>query len=94
MKRLAELPNMHTKFSGLGTFIRRNDPQHIADVVGETLAIFGARRCVWGSNFPVEKIWTDYASIVNAIKAALKSEPEADQRAVLYDNAAALYRLD
>lgn len=94
MKRLADQPNMHTKFSGLGTFIRRNDPQHIADVVGETLELFGPARSVWGSNFPVEKIWTDYGSIVAAIKAALAPLPEADRRAVLYDNAVKLYRLD
>ncbi len=93
MKRLAEQPNMHTKFSGLGTFIRRNDPQHIAEVVGETLEMFGPQRCVWGSNFPIEKLWTDYASIVNAIRAALAGLSEADQRAVLHDNAVRLYRL-
>lgn len=93
MKRLADEPNMHTKFSGLGTFIRRNDPQHIADVVGETLALFGPGRCIWGSNFPVEKIWTNYAPIVAAIKAALAPLPEADRHAVLHDNAAKLYRL-
>ena len=93
MKRLAGEPNMNTKFSGLGTFIRRNDPQHIADVVGETLELFGAQRCVWGSNFPVEKIWTDYASIVTAIRAAVAHLPDADRRAVLHDNAVRLYRL-
>lgn len=93
MKRLADQPNMHTKFSGLGTFIRRNDPQHIAEVVGETLEMFGPQRCVWGSNFPIEKLWTDYASIVNAIRAALAGLSESDQRAVLHDNAVRLYRL-
>jgi predicted TIM-barrel fold metal-dependent hydrolase len=91
--RLADERNVHTKFSGLGTFIRRNDPAHIADIVGETLAIFGPERCVWGSNFPIEKIWTEYGSIVDAIKAALASVSESDRRAVLHDNAAALYRL-
>ncbi len=93
MKRLAGEPNMNTKFSGLGTFLRRNDPQHIADVVGETLEMFGAQRCVWGSNFPVEKIWTDYASIVTAFRAAVAHLPEAERRAVLHDNAVRLYRL-
>jgi len=93
MKRLGDQPNVHTKFSGLGTFIRRNDPQHIADVVGETLALFGPGRCIWGSNFPVEKIWTDYGSIVAAIKAALATLSAADRRAVLHDNAVKFYRL-
>jgi predicted TIM-barrel fold metal-dependent hydrolase len=93
MKRLADCPNMHTKFSGLGTFIHRNDPQHIAEIVAETLELFGPARCVWGSNFPIEKLWTDYAAIVAAIRKALASLPEADRRAILHDNAVRLYRL-
>jgi len=94
MARLAGEPNVHTKLSGLGTFIHRNDPAHVADIVAETLEIFGPKRCVWGSNFPIEKIWTDYVSIVSAIKAALESAPKDHQRAVLHDNAAVLYRLN
>ena len=93
MALLAELPNVHTKFSGLGTFIRRNDPDHIAAVVAETVRLFGAERCVWGSNFPIEKLWTDYASIVNAIRAAVAHLPQDQQRAILHDNAARLYGL-
>ena len=52
MKRLAACPNIVSKLSGLGTFLRRNDPAHIAFVAGETLALFGAERCLFGSNFP------------------------------------------
>ncbi|MCC6948608.1 MAG: amidohydrolase family protein [Bradyrhizobiaceae bacterium] len=90
MQQLAGEPNVHTKFSGLGTFIRRNDPQHIAEIVGETLELFGPARCLWGSNFPIEKLWTDYRLLVDAIKAALDA---GAQRAILHDNAARLYRL-
>lgn len=93
MKRLAGEPNVATKFSGLGTFIRKNDPQHIADIVGETVELFGADRCMWGSNFPVEKIWTDYRSIVDAIRAAVARYDEKARRAVLHDTAARLYKL-
>lgn len=93
MKQLAQLPNVATKFSGLGTFIRRNDPQHISDVVGETLELFGSDRCIWGSNFPIEKLWTDYGSIVDAVKAALAGLDAKARGMVLYDNAVRLYRL-
>jgi predicted TIM-barrel fold metal-dependent hydrolase len=93
VRRLADCPNMHTKFSGLGTFIHRNDAGHIAEIVAETLDLFGARRCVWGSNFPIEKLWTDYAAIVTAFRAAVAHLPEAGRRAVLHDNAMRLYRL-
>jgi predicted TIM-barrel fold metal-dependent hydrolase len=26
----------------------------------ETVAMFGADRCCYGSSFPIEKLWTDY----------------------------------
>ena len=36
--------------------IRRTSPGSC----GETVALFGADRCLFGSNFPIEKMWTDY----------------------------------
>ena len=62
---------MVSKLSGLGTFIHRNDPGHIAEVVEETAALFGAERCLFGSNFPIEKLWTDYAALIAAYRDAI-----------------------
>jgi predicted TIM-barrel fold metal-dependent hydrolase len=93
MKRLAEQPNIVSKLSGLGTFIHYNDAAHIADVVHETIAIFGDKRCFFGSNFPIEKLWTGYGDLVAAYREALSSYPEATQRAILAGNATTIYRL-
>jgi predicted TIM-barrel fold metal-dependent hydrolase len=93
MKRLAGQPNIVSKLSGLGTFIQRNDPQHIADVIQETVAIFGAERCLFGSNFPIEKLWTSYASLVDAHRAALAGYGAVEQQAMLQGNAIRIYRL-
>ena len=59
MKRLAGEQNIVSKLSGLGTFIHRNDAAHIRDVVLQTVELFGAERCLFGSNFPIEKLWTE-----------------------------------
>ena len=93
MKRLADQPNIVSKLSGLGTFIQRNDPQHIADVIQETVAIFGPERCLFGSNFPIEKLWTSYASLVDAHRAALAGYGASEQQAMLQGNAIRIYRL-
>jgi predicted TIM-barrel fold metal-dependent hydrolase len=93
MHRLAACPNVVTKLSGLGTFLHKNDPGHIAAVVRETIAIFGAARCLFGSNFPVEKLWTQYAELIAAYRAALEPFGEAVSRAALHDTAARVYRL-
>src|SRR5262249_36134806 len=73
MQRLANEPNIVSKLSGLGTFIHRNDPAHIQDVVLQTVEMFGAERCLFGSNFPIEKLWTSYAELVAAHRAAIAS---------------------
>ena len=60
---------------------------------GETVALFGARRCLFGSNFPIEKLWTDYRSLIEAHRAAIAGFSEAEQRAILHDTAARVYRI-
>lgn len=94
MRRLADLPNVVAKLTGLGTFIHRNDPAHIARIVADTIALFGAERCLFGSNFPVEKLWTSYADLVAAHRAALAGYPVGTQRLVLGGNAARIYRIE
>ena len=66
MKRLADQENIVSKLSGLGTFIHRNDADHIRDVVLQTVELFGAERCLFGSNFPIEKLWTSYAELARS----------------------------
>jgi predicted TIM-barrel fold metal-dependent hydrolase len=94
MRKLAARPNMVSKLSALGTFIHKNDPQHIAAIVRETIAIFGAERCLFGSNFPVEKLWTDYTPLAAAYRAAVEPLGPKTERAVLHDTAIRVYRLN
>jgi predicted TIM-barrel fold metal-dependent hydrolase len=93
MVRLAACPNVVAKLSGLGTFLHRNDPTHIAGVVGESVAIFGADRCLFGSNFPIEKLWTSYGVLVEAFRAAVERLTPNEQRAILHDTAMRVYRI-
>lgn len=93
MESLAALPNAVTKLSAFGTFIHRNDPDFIANVVKETIKIFGADRCMYGSNFPIEKIWTTYSDLFTAFQAATAKMPAKARNAIFNDTAARIYRL-
>ncbi len=93
MKRLAENANVSTKLSGLGTFVQRCDGAGIADIMHRTVAIFGPERCMFGSNFPIEKLWTGYADLIGAHRAAAAQYSEPERRAIFHDNAARVYRL-
>jgi len=93
MNRLAAQPNVVSKTSALGTFIHRNDAAHIARVTRETVAMFGAERTMFGSNFPIEKLWTSYPELIAAHRAAAAQLSAAEARHLLHDTATRVYRL-
>jgi predicted TIM-barrel fold metal-dependent hydrolase len=93
MVRLARCPNIVSKLSGLGTFIHRNDVAHIADVLEDTVAIFGADRCLFGSNFPIEKLWTSYRDLVDAYRTAMARLRPEQRDAIFAATARRVYRL-
>ncbi|HEU0115243.1 MAG TPA: amidohydrolase family protein [Thermomicrobiales bacterium] len=93
MARLAEQPNVVVKLSGQGTFSHRVEPAFIADVVHECLALFGSGRCMFGSNFPVEKIWTDFGPLLRAYQDALANEPPVVRADFFRETARRVYRL-
>lgn len=93
MARLGEQPNVFAKLSGFGTFVHRVDAELIAFLWRETLAIFGPGRCLWGSNFPIEKLWTGYPELIAAHRAAAAALPAEAQAQVFHDTACRVYRL-
>lgn len=93
MMRLAERPNVVTKLSAFGTFVHRNDPDLIAAIVAETLDIFGAERAMFGSNFPIEKLWTSYPDLLAAHQAATAHLGKAARQAIFAGTARRIYRL-
>jgi predicted TIM-barrel fold metal-dependent hydrolase len=62
-------------------------------VLSETVGMFGADRCVFGSNFPIEKLWTDFPTLWAAHQRALAPLTEAERDAILGGAATRLYRL-
>jgi predicted TIM-barrel fold metal-dependent hydrolase len=93
MTALAGCPNVHAKLSGLGTFDRACSAERWRPVVEATVDLFGPSRCVFGSNFPIEKLWTSYAELVSAMRVSLAKYSRAERQAIMYDNAVRLYRL-
>jgi predicted TIM-barrel fold metal-dependent hydrolase len=93
LEHLAPLPNVWIKCSGLNFFTNTCDIDHMRIVLDHVLDRFGAERCFYGSNFPLEKLWARYDDLVGACKQILASRPEADQCAFFHDTAAAFYRI-
>lgn len=93
MRLLAERPNVLVKLSGLGTFSRRCSAELWGPVVRETLALFGPERSIFGSNFPIESLWTTYGRIVAVMRECVSDRTALERRAIFHDNARAAYRL-
>jgi predicted TIM-barrel fold metal-dependent hydrolase len=94
MAMLAARPNIVSKLSGLGTFLRRSDPAHIGFIARETVTLFGADRCLFGSNFPIEKLWASYADLAAAHRAAITHLSADDQAAITAGTARRVYKLN
>ena len=93
MALLAAQPNVMAKLSGFGTFIHRNDVDHVGWLIGESVALFGAERCLWGSNFPIEKLWTSYDALLDAHRRGAGGLSEAERNAIFFNTARRVYRL-
>jgi predicted TIM-barrel fold metal-dependent hydrolase len=93
MRQLAACPNIVSKLSGLGTFEHVCSVELWKPVILETLEIFSPARCLFGSNWPIEALWTDYAAIVGTTRECLVGLTREERAAVLHDNAARVYRL-
>jgi predicted TIM-barrel fold metal-dependent hydrolase len=93
MRLLSGCQNVFVKLSALGTFVHRATLADIQPIVSDTVTLFGAGRCLWGSNFPIEKLWADYATLVSNIRHAVSHLPASEQRQILSETAARLYGL-
>jgi predicted TIM-barrel fold metal-dependent hydrolase len=93
MRALAAEPDVNVKLSGLGTFVHACRIDVMGPIIRETVGMFGARRCLYGSNFPIEKLWTDYKTLYRTFRNAIDHLDENEQHAILHDTAARLYRI-
>ena len=93
LELLAHQPNVVVKLSGQGTFVRRVDEPLIRHVTATAVELFGAERCLFGSNFPIESLWTDLATLVATWLRVLSDYDPAVRRDVLSETARRVYRL-
>ena len=95
LARLAALPNMAVKLSGLVTEADWAGwtQADLAPVIEHVLACFGAERTMVGSDWPVCLLAADYGAVRSAIAAALGRLDRAGQTAVLSGTTARWYQI-
>jgi predicted TIM-barrel fold metal-dependent hydrolase len=103
---LAACANVCVKLGGLGMpigpfdFHRRERPptsRELADAwrpwITNCIEAFGARRCMFESNFPVDQASTGYAVLWNAFKRLAAGAGEDDKTALFSGTATRVYKL-
>jgi predicted TIM-barrel fold metal-dependent hydrolase len=93
MRELAAAPNVAVKISGLGVVDWRWTAESIRPFVLQTIEAFGVSRCMFASNFPVDKLYSDFDALYAAFREITRSFSAEERRQLFHDNAAHYYRL-
>ncbi|MDE0208478.1 MAG: amidohydrolase family protein [Boseongicola sp.] len=86
--RLSGLPHVSVKLSGLGMFEHDWTKESVRPIVEACLEQFGAARCMFGSNFPVDSLYSDRRAIVEAYETLV---PDEAKPAIFGNTADAFY---
>ncbi|PJK27946.1 amidohydrolase family protein [Minwuia thermotolerans] len=104
---LARCENVVAKLGGLNMAVngfgwhKRDKPPTARELVAATgdwyvhaIDCFGPGRCMFESNFPVDKLSVSYPVLWNAFKLIAAAYTEAERDALFHDTAKRVYRLD
>lgn len=107
MQELATCPNVHVKLGGLAMAICGFDfhlqPKPPSSellaaswkpYLYTAIELFGAHRCMFESNFPVDKAMCSYVVLWNAFKRIAAGASAGEKAALFHDTAARFYQLD
>lgn len=104
---VAQCPNVVIKLGGVGQvrfgfgWYERQKPigsealaEALSPLMHYCIEQFGPERCMFESNFPVDKISYSYNVVFNAFKLLSKGYSDAERAAMFHDTAARVYRID
>lgn len=93
IKRLAGQPNVAAKISGLGMVDWHWTADSIRPFVLETIDIFGVDRAMFGSNFPVDKLYSSFDALYGAFETIVAGFSPSEQDKLFRANALRIYRI-
>jgi predicted TIM-barrel fold metal-dependent hydrolase len=93
MAALAACPNVFLKVSGIGVIFRRSDPRLIRRYLRQAVDIFGAGRCMFGSNCPPDTVFYDFGPLIKLYLDTFASLNMPDQHSLFHGTAQRVYRL-
>jgi L-fuconolactonase len=94
--RLAEMPNVYCKISGMLTEAHWQywKPHDLVPYLDLTFQVFGTNRCMFGSDWPVCTLASTYQDWFEVISRYMQKFSVEEQEAIFSGNCKRFYRLD
>ena len=93
LRTLASFDNASIKLSGLSMFDHRWTVESFRPLVLEAIDCFGAGRCMFASNFPLDGLHAPYARLWQSYAQIVSGASEREREALFVGNAIRYYRL-
>jgi len=93
IRELAQADNVTCKISGLGMTDPIFTEESLRRWVDSCVEAFGADRCVLGSNWPVDRLYSSYDAIMDLYRKYISALSDAEQAKILSENAARIFKL-
>lgn len=91
MTQIAAQPNTFMKVSGLGMVDQRWTVESLRPWVETSIELFGTDRIVFGSNWPLDRLFSSYTDLVQAYRMLISGYAPHEQVAMFSANAERLY---
>lgn len=94
LKKLSVYDNIFVKISGFSMFDHDLDPNITKEMVERVIDIFSPKRCMIGSNFPVDKLYHSLDYIFSIYQSAFNEYSSEEQEYLYIKTAEYFYRLN
>lgn len=96
ISELSQLTNVCCKLSGIVTLVdnKNETPKDLIPYVEHVISSFGTNRVLFGGDWPVVLLASEYRNWVETAQLLLAHLPAIDQKKILHDNAVKVYRLN
>lgn len=91
---LAGQSNVSMKLSGMGMLLTEWNDEVVRSTLDAVVSAFGPNRCLFGSNFPVDKLRIGFDDLVGSYLAALDFLSASELQDVFSGTARETYRMD
>lgn len=93
LQEAAKAPAVLCKISGLGMCDNEWTVESIRPWVLSCIEIFGVERCVLGTNWPVDRLYSSYGDVLDAYETILSELTAEEQTALFSGNAERIFRI-